>query len=467
MKNDILLVFCPPFDVKEPPLGLAYLAENLSAHGWQVCVEDLNIAFYLSNSDRRFLWEGATSYDISLLQYFEDDIAFASQRIAASGVPVVGFSVNQYNLPISVAVARQIKRIKRDIIILFGGPECFLKSDRDCIPSDALDYFVVGDGELIVNNFLSCFVRGGCLETIEGVIPVGANRELPYNQKIYPLQQHLIMPRFRSFELSRYPGGSLPVIFTRGCVRQCVFCGDQSYRKPFSCADPFAFVDALEFYIQEYGIRNFSFHDQAINSNPSALKSFLKEVIRRELAIYWSSNMMVRGDLDRDLFDMMKSAGCQNLIFGVESFSDNVLFRMNKGFSVEDARRALVACADSGIEVLINLIVGFPGEGSEDVDATIAFLAKNRTVITGVLNLSTCLVAPLSDLERRPDDFSIVLPKNHFSNWFTMDGRNTKEARMALAMRIKEILAEFAIPLKTLNIMNDERICSKLNERLE
>jgi radical SAM superfamily enzyme YgiQ (UPF0313 family) len=467
MNYDILLIFCPIFDVKEPPLGLAYIAENLSASGWRVCVRDLNLEFYLSNTDKHILWETSTSYNVSLLQTFQDYIAAAAQKIADSGIPAVGFSVNQFNLCVSVGLARRIKELNKKIVIVFGGPECFLKSDREHIPSDALDYFVVGDGEAIANNFLASFVKGNSLDDIGGIIPAGKDRELAYNPKVYPSHKDLLIPSFKHFRVGEYANNSLPIIFTRGCVRSCAFCSDQSYHWPFSFADPVKAVDSLQFYIEKYRINSFSFHDQAINGNLQGLNHFLEEIINRKMNIYWSSNIAVSRGMDHKFFNMMKAAGCQNLFFGIESFSDRVLRGMRKGFTAQDAVQALGLCSESGIGVFINLIMGFPGETEEDVDQTIHSLTENRKIINKVLNLSTCFVAPRTDLERRPLDYGIVLPNNHFSNWYTIDGLNTNSSRIVLVNRIKKVLDDLEIPIETVNTLKDDSVYVKLDDRLK
>ncbi len=466
-KYDIILVFCPMFDVKEPPLGLAYIAENLSASGWHVSVRDLNLEFYLSNQDKRDRWHAASSYDISMPRLFDEDISAAARDIAGSGVPMVGFSVNQNNLPISVELARRIKRLNDRMVIIFGGPECFLKPDRDHIPADALDYFIVGDGEAIANNFLYGITKGGRLDDIEGVILAGKSQESAFNPRIYPPHKDLAAPLFKDFRVGEYPGSSLPAIFTRGCVRNCAFCNDQSYYRPFSAGDHIKTADALQYYIETYGINTFSFHDQAINGHPGAFKLFLEEIICRRMEINWSSNIIVRPGMDRELFDMARRAGCRNLVFGMESFSNNVLRRMNKGFNAEEAARVLGSCKESGIGVFINLLLGFPGETEDDVNQTIDFLTQNRKMIDKVLNLSTCYVAPRCALERKPDDFGIVLPENHFSNWYTTDKKNTNKSRIELVYRIKAVLEGLKIPIEKINILQDDSVYFKLDDCLK
>ena len=466
MNYDIILVFCPIFGVKEPPLGISYIAENLSASGWQVCVKDLNLEFYLSNRDKQNLWETSTLYDVTLPQIFKKDISRVAQEIAKSNIPLVGFSVNQHNLSVSVALARRIKELNKTIIIIFGGPECFLKPDRDHIPLDALDYFIVGDGEIIADKFLSNFFHKDILKEIDGVVAARDNRELIFNPKIYPSLKDLALPTFKDFEVEKYTSRSLPVIFTKGCLRNCVFCNDQSYYRPFSVVNPLNLADTLQFYNERYGISSFSFHDQAINGDQRILRQFLEEVIRRKMKIEWSSNIIVRENMDLNFFEMMKAAGCQSLIFGIESFSDRVLNRMKKGFTAEEAIHALRLCKEAGINVLINLILGFPGETEDDISQTIRSLVQNREIINKVLNLSSCIVAPNSELERRPEDFSIVLPNNHFCNWYTTDGKNTNDFRNLLVERMKIVLKDLGIPLETVNIFKDDFTYSKLDEKL-
>ena len=453
--DDLVLVMCPIWHVDEPPLGLAYLAEHLSSVGWQVRVMDMNLDSYLSNPDRQRLWPSARMYDLSLLDPFKDDIRKAAQRAADSGARVVGFSVNQKNLSVSIAVARLIKKLNGDAVVVFGGPDCFLYPDRDSIPQDALDYFVVGDGEQIMDRFLSALARGQEPGEVDGVIPSGQNRELEYNSRNSPSQKDVPFPTFKHFTIEAYQGNSVPLIFTRGCTRRCVFCNDQSYFRPFSVSEPREAADKLQFYVEKLRMNTFSFHDQAINGNPKALTALLEEIVRRQMDIHWSSNIMVRRGMDKSFFELLKAAGCRNLFFGVESFSDMVLAQMNKGFTVEDARQALTSCNEAGIGVMINLIVGFPGEEEAEIQETMQFLRENRDSIDKVLNLSTCFVAPRSVLERRPKDFGIVLPRGHFANWRTQDGRSTNETRTALAVRMRAYLGTLGIACETVNTLKD------------
>lgn len=453
--HDLVLVMCPFWDVEEPPLGLAYLAEHLSVNHWRVRVVDLNLGFYLAHPARQGLWRTASMYDRSLVDTFRDDILDGARQITRSHPAVVGFSVNQKNLCVSVAVARKVKELDRHIVVVFGGPDCFLKPDRDYIPPDALDYFVVGDGEFILQRLLSRLVSGRPLGDIGGVLRSGQNRHLEHVPENYPSHGKLRHPTFKQFPVEQYIGRSLPVLFTRGCVRRCVFCNDRSYYRDFSVSAPGEAADRLQSYVDLHGLNTFSFHDQAINGAPAMCRRFMEEIVRRRMEINWSANCMVRGGMDREFFGLMKSAGCRNLFFGVESFSPRVLERMKKGFSVDEARDVLRSCKEAEIGVLINLIVGFPGETEEDVEETVRFLEQNRAVIDMVLNLSTCFVAPNSDLERRPEAFGIVLPRGHFANWYSLDGHSTNKTRMALADRMQATLQTLGIPYQTVNILRD------------
>ena len=66
-------------------------------------------------------------------------------------------------------------------------------------------------------------------------------------------------------------------------------------------------------------------------------------------------------DVARRLADL----GVTTVEIGVQSLSDDVLRRINRGHSVADAERAVVALRDAGISVVAQFMVGLPGEGEE------------------------------------------------------------------------------------------------------
>jgi radical SAM superfamily enzyme YgiQ (UPF0313 family) len=69
----------------------------------------------------------------------------------------------------------------------------------------------------------------------------------------------------------------------------------------------------------------------------------------------------------------MKKAGCERIHFGIESGSDETLKLIKKGFTTDQARYAVEAAKNAGLEVLTYFMIGLPGETKDDVIRTIEF----------------------------------------------------------------------------------------------
>ena len=69
----------------------------------------------------------------------------------------------------------------------------------------------------------------------------------------------------------------------------------------------------------------------------------------------------------------MRRAGCRTVFFGIESGSDEILRVMRKGITAAQARDAVWAAHDAGLEVGAFFILCYPGETDETVLETLRF----------------------------------------------------------------------------------------------
>ena len=125
-------------------------------------------------------------------------------------------------------------------------------------------------------------------------------------------------------------------------------------------------------------------------------------------------------------------------MLGVESASNKILKLMKKSFTIEDAERFIQSCYREGIEVVVNWIVGFPGETDEDFMSTVNFIKKNRRLIKRN-TFSMLTVNQFSYLDKHRDEFGIVLDGPHLGLWYSSDGKNTIELRNSRLKLLEEI----------------------------
>lgn len=159
-------------------------------------------------------------------------------------------------------------------------------------------------------------------------------------------------PMFRLWSAGKWKR----LIMARGCYwRKCAFC---DVRLPYiaDCVMPKAedIVDAME----NLGGGDFHFVDEAMP--PSLVRAVSAEIIRRGLECRWWGNIRFDGAYTPELCRLMADAGCIAVTGGLECAVDRLLALMNKGITVESARKAMTAFRDAGIMVHAYLMYAFP-----------------------------------------------------------------------------------------------------------
>ena len=96
------------------------------------------------------------------------------------------------------------------------------------------------------------------------------------------------------------------------------------------------------------------------------------EIERRGLLVSWECLGRV-DSLDAGTAAALRRAGCRTVFFGLESGSDEVLRLMRKGTTAAQAREAVWAAHDAGLEVGGFFILCYPGETDETVLQTLRF----------------------------------------------------------------------------------------------
>ena len=93
--------------------------------------------------------------------------------------------------------------------------------------------------------------------------------------------------------------------------------------------------------------------------------------------------------------------GNDNLIFGAQTGSDRLLETLHRGHSVADVYRAAETIVTGGLTPVVDLIFGLPGEGAEDVAATLR-LMEDLVAMGAILHTHTFMPLPGTPLEDAP-----------------------------------------------------------------
>lgn len=293
------------------------------------------------------------------------DMALANEL--AQGAPaVVGFSLCMWNVERSLHIAREVKMRSPSTKIVIGGPEvepdnAFLLAQR------GFDVAVTGEGEETFARILANLAKGSELTTVPGVglrtargtvaftvqrratFPLG-NYPSPYLQNIIPID----------------PRGATYLEVARGCLSQCSFCfysrGDATCRR----LDPGAVRDLVA-RLAAAGAKDFSVLDPSFNQRSDfsdALRSMA--AANRDHALTFFAEVKPEGMME-DHLDLLAQAGFTRLEIGLQTLNTDTLRRVQRGGRPEAAIELALKLKQRGIDPVVDLIVGLPGDTPADV----------------------------------------------------------------------------------------------------
>jgi radical SAM superfamily enzyme YgiQ (UPF0313 family) len=172
-------------------------------------------------------------------------------------------------------------------------------------------------------------------------------------------------------------GGQCGLETKRGCNRNCIYCADPlakgkrlRLRKPAEIANE---VDSL----LSQGIDVLHVCDSEFNVSRNHALAVCVEFNRRALGdkIRWFTYMLP-SPFDAELAEAMARAGCVGIDFTGDSACESILRTYRQQHTKEDLAEAVKLCRQNGIAIMIDLLLGGPGETPQTVRETIDFIKK-------------------------------------------------------------------------------------------
>jgi anaerobic magnesium-protoporphyrin IX monomethyl ester cyclase len=336
-----------------PPLGVGYIAASLLRAGHEVHLIDCT-----------FL-----------------DRQKALERALAAKAEVIGIYCMVTMRNDCFWFVQQLRAHCR--LLVAGGPL------PTCDPEPFLDYFDVvvrGEGEQTMKELLQNDASPSELGTIAGIVyrPRNAGQEkgtavyTPEREFIQeldrlPFPARALLPNesYINYAKKKYGYSITTVMSTRGCPFSCEFCSNVVYGSSYRERSPENVVDEICDALA-LGYERISFADDVFTLKKDRLLKVCQEIRRRDLHFKWECLGRVDA-LDFPTALEMKAAGCTRIYFGIESGDDEILKLMNKKITTDQARRAVDAAHQAGLQVGAFFILGYPGDTDDTALKTLHF----------------------------------------------------------------------------------------------
>lgn len=174
-----------------------------------------------------------------------------------------------------------------------------------------------------------------------------------------------------------HEGGQAGIETKRGCPCPCIYCADPIAKgRKVVARPPGAVVDELEALLAQ-GIDHIHTCDSEFNIPEGHALDVCREIIRRDLGdrLRWYA-YCAAAPFPQELARLMRRAGCVGINFGVDSGDPAMLKALKRNHTPEDILDAARSCQDNGMAVMLDLLLGAPGETRESITRTIELMRR-------------------------------------------------------------------------------------------
>jgi anaerobic magnesium-protoporphyrin IX monomethyl ester cyclase len=341
-----------------PPLGLQYLVGWLKHRGF-AAVD----------------WIDAT---------FQSGPAEFHARCEESDPRVVGLYGHTVTRPVARPMIARCREEGRRVIA--GGPDPVQYVEEYL--GAGVEVIVVGEGEVTTEALLTHLAANrwqwdfsalravpGLIFRHEGEVVHTAPRPLirPLDQIPWPERRHADLERYFSVWRARHGETAMSMVTSRGCPYKCSWCSKQVYGDTYRRRSVEDVLDELDAIRHDFDPDQIWFADDLFTLNKTWTARFCREMVRRRSTIPFY--VIARPEtLTPQMCNDLAAAGCYRVYLSAESGAQHILDAMNKRDRVEHIYEAGVNLRCAGIELGVFVMIGYPGERREDIDATLEML---------------------------------------------------------------------------------------------
>ena len=372
MIKNVLLVN-PPFPMQEryqsafknvgtilPKLGMLYIASALKDEGYEVCFIDATL-------------EGCSVEETAskVIDIFPD---------------LIGITTETPNIHRSTILAENIK-LHLDVPIVFGGPHPTLLP-QEVLKSNAVDYVIIGEGEVTIVDLINTLNMDSPMERIHGVKGIGYKKNnniyLTENRERIKDLDNISFPARYLLDVDRYKPTPhqykrLPVfnmVTSRGCPFQCTYCSASNiWERRYTTRSVDNVIKEIVHVKERYGAKEIAFWDDLWGMDNNWVDEFCNRMVKDKINVIWSCECRV-DTVSEDSLKKMAHAGCWKIFYGLESLDEEILAAINKKAKLGEIYDALLWTRKAGMESHGNFILGLPKETPEKVFAMLEEICK-------------------------------------------------------------------------------------------
>ena len=345
-----------------PPLGVGYMAAPLLKKGHRVKI-----------------------IDCPPLQYQNEDV---KKELLAFGVDIIGVSSLTASAEEAYSLVRFVKINFPDVPIIFGGAHASCFPELIIKEAPMVDCLCYGEGEETFVKIVDSYKQNGKIGLdIPGTWVRGADGVFFKNPPAMPKMNldEIDFPAFELYDYNIYRPLPLQfkknpvanIITSRGCPwGQCTFCfesgrASQKYRRH----SPARVIEEIRTLVANFGVKEITFWDDNFLVNEAWVNEFCDLLDRAGFKIPWSACGRVN-TVTQSMLARAKKSGLWCVFYGFETGNEDLLLRIKKGATLDQARQAVKWTKDLEVDIRGSFMLALPGETPAKARKTIEFACE-------------------------------------------------------------------------------------------
>lgn len=265
--------------------------------------------------------------------------------------------------------------------VILGGT-AFTTFPAEILALSGADYGVAGQGEDVFPMIADCLAAGNMDTTLPGLV-YRQEGEIKMNPPMLGGYPKAFTPDDVFYDPKKYKKSFWPsvVVTKTGCPFPCVFCDvETSMGKQFQLRDPEVIVSELEYHVEKLKTRTVFLVNTCFNHPIDHGKEILEAIIRSKLKLFLGTTLRPDG-VDEELITLMRRAGLRFVGLGADTLSETTLASYKKGFDLGTVKKCADLLEKVGVDYMLEVVLGGPGETKETVEESLTFLATMRPTL--------------------------------------------------------------------------------------
>lgn len=328
----------------------------------------------------------ANVFTLNLNHRNGEEYDILTEVINSNNIDVVGLGGLSGEYQDLARIARYVREIKHDVIIMMGGGIITADPETAMTALPEVDYGMIGEGEVTIVELVGALTRGNNLRCVDGLIFRGENRALVKTnpRKEIDCLDLLPFPDYEGFDYGEYlknnPDMSdegkrysqVSVIGGRSCKFNCTFCFHPSGSR-YRQRSLDSIFEEIDWLTSHYEISYIALREELFATDNERVREFCRRVEKYDFD--WSIQLRI-DSVNQELVDLLKDTRCRYIFVGVESAVDEILRSMHKGITVKQIENALEMLYEAGLNSRSGVIMGDTLETHETADETIQWFLK-------------------------------------------------------------------------------------------